>query len=857
MPTVSIDSKSFLLPAGRSAAIRFPIAGASFDPALSDPATWPTVLAQLRHAGFNTVVMRVPWLLHEPTPGRFVFTERCDVRRAVELAGAAGLRVMLRIGPCVGGGFARGGLPGWIHRFAGDRVREADAAFLARVTQFWRSLAPRVADLQATRNGGGVGNGIARPLIAVGIEDDWRCLDQDVGNAYFAALVRFAREVGLDVPLFTANNGWHVQDGLLDAWQGATDVLRTAEELRQVSPEAPPLLLHTGSDVVGQATRSIAARADFVCDVVGGAHVGATSARGCAERPGVDLRPVRRALVFASTFGELIAGLSPDIVASTASAAETRGRTTRLATTLRGAAGEQISVVEGKAGIGFFASGLSISGSRLERCSGSLVALLGEVLVVSGPPRARITVKVDGSEVALAVPSGKAPKVTKVRGLRIAVVADELADGVGIGDDAIEFVDARGALLSRVARDGSVETRKKIEEPAPRARAIALAEPRCLVERSLLDGTHARFAPIAAPASIGDLGVDAMHAYCCAQHAAPRGQREAWIDGRGLARIERAAGRDRRLCRVIEVRSDFLPPTGGHVDERAGVLGPVREVARLRGVKAALVELPRFDATRTGRFIHGYDARPDAGDRRTMRWTFAARSTPVIVRMPDWWRDEGHDRAGHALRLNGAIVAGAGLLGRDSALLDGALLSPSRPKPLAKGEKPPKAKGAQLVAGANELLLDLDPSSDFSDADCRRLAKGVEFLEVLGEIEATWRFARVDAPASWAGAAPVPRKATGVPTWFRWSFTLDAPCAIELEAVHAAGSVASVLVNGASVMVLDGASGAPSGTARARSLARTASIPASMLHAGENQLCVFEPDGVMPAVKLRVPTSRA
>lgn len=89
------------------------------------------------------------------------------------------------------------------------------------------------------------------------------------------------------------------------------------------------------------------------------------------------------------------------------------------------------------------------------------------------------------------------------------------------------------------------------------------------------------------------------------------------------------------------------------------------------------------------------------------------------------------------------------------------------------------------------------------------------------------------------------------PAWFRVVFALDAPRAVELEVSHAAGSVATVLVNGESVMVLDGASGEASGTAKKRRWARSVRVPASLVRAGENELCIFEPDGVMPAIAVR------
>ena len=249
MPAVSFDSKSFLLQSGRGKAVRFPLVAASFDATLVDRSDWSVVLAELRKAGFNSVVIRVPWLIHEPTAGRFAFDDDRSVRDAVVAAGAAGLKVALRIGPCVGGSFARGGLPAWISEFAGDRVREANPAFLDRVSRFWRRVADEFVDLQATRNSSG--NRSPRPVIAVGIEDDWRCLDAKVGDAYFASLVRFAREVGVEVPLFTANSCWYAHDGVIDGWLNPVEIGRTVDELRQVHLDAPPLIIQDSTCVDG------------------------------------------------------------------------------------------------------------------------------------------------------------------------------------------------------------------------------------------------------------------------------------------------------------------------------------------------------------------------------------------------------------------------------------------------------------------------------------------------------------------------------------------------------------------------------------------------------------------------------
>jgi hypothetical protein len=59
-----------------------------------------------------------------------------------------------------------------------------------------------------------------------------------------------------------------------------------------------------------------------------------------------------------------------------------------------------------------------------------------------------------------------------------------------------------------------------------------------------------------------------------------------------------------------------------------------------------------------------------------------------------------------------------------------------------------------------------------------------------------------------------------------------------------------VFVNGASTIAQDGASGVADGKKRERRV-RHATLPASLIRAGDNEICVFTPDGVMPAIEVR------
>ncbi|MEY3141525.1 MAG: hypothetical protein RLY21_18 [Planctomycetota bacterium] len=832
MPSVSYDSLSFFHDGARSGVRRFAIVGAAFDPALMTADGWAGELARLRHAGFNTVVARVPWALHEPTPDRFDFAGDRDLRRFVHEAGSAGLKVILRIGPCVGGTFAGGGMPGWIGGFAGDRLRESSPAFMQRVTSFWRRLTREFVDLQATRNGGSA----ERPIVAIGLEDHWHSLDAEVGAAYFGELVRFVREFGVEVPLISANNCWYMHEGVVDTWCRESD--RPAErmaELRQVQPDAPPMgILSWDEDAQRLASRAIV-RSDFVLEASGGRHRGATSARGFAERPPRDLFDLRRALVFASSFGEVLAKLSADEVAARV---EMRAR--------------------GDGGVDFFGRNLALNGARFERCTGSLVALSGDLLVVAGKPRGKIEITVDGSTATLTVPvEGGTPKCVSVRRLRVVAVPFSLADGVGIAGDGFEFVDREGNLVVAIDAAGGVRRLKPdAAAKAPPRRARRLGETTALVERASLDGTHARFAWIAAPASLGAFGVVAQTAYYRARfkqtgkakrlYALPSARAldaTLVIDGArhangGAGVVEIASSGAHTI--VMEVASDGLPAIGRAVGAPTGVFGPLVELAPIKGVKRDAVPQPPRDATVVGRFIWGLDLVDEVG-AKTMRWTFAPQKQDVVVCIPPRAAD-AMVAGDHGFRLNGELLPCIGPAGSASfVVLPAAKLAPMRPKQLKKGEKPPKARNAVLEPGDNELVYDGVPHAD---------AKDIRIFAVKGAIAADWAFARVDPPASWAAATSVAKTAlgrkTGVPTWFRTDFHLEAPCALSLRATFAGDARATVMVNGASALVHEGASGVASGKGAARKLVRTADVPASTTRTGVNEILVFSPDGRMP-----------
>ncbi|HVK83600.1 MAG TPA: beta-galactosidase [Kofleriaceae bacterium] len=101
------------------------------------PAQWAPCLRQLHALGLTCVDAVVPWRVHEPAPGAYDWRGANDVRAFVDAARAAGLAVVLRVGPGAGMELTGFGVP--------DHVL-ADATCQARTsrdTPAWLPAPPR------------------------------------------------------------------------------------------------------------------------------------------------------------------------------------------------------------------------------------------------------------------------------------------------------------------------------------------------------------------------------------------------------------------------------------------------------------------------------------------------------------------------------------------------------------------------------------------------------------------------------------------------------------------------------------------------------------------------------------------
>nr|WP_300842285.1 beta-galactosidase family protein [uncultured Acetatifactor sp.] len=158
------------------------------------PEYWRDRLEKLKNLGCNTVETYVPWNLHEREKGKFCFEGILDIERFIRLAQELGLYVILRPSPYICAEWEFGGLPGWLLREDGMRLRVNDPSFLGHVEEYYKELLPRLTPWQCTKGG---------PVILMQVENEYGYYAND--RTYLEEMRRLMRGNGVEVPLVTSD----------------------------------------------------------------------------------------------------------------------------------------------------------------------------------------------------------------------------------------------------------------------------------------------------------------------------------------------------------------------------------------------------------------------------------------------------------------------------------------------------------------------------------------------------------------------------------------------------------------------------------------------------------------------------
>lgn len=158
---------------------------------------WEDSLYNLKALGANTVETYLPWNIHEPAEGVFDFAGMKDVEAFVSLAQRLGLWVILRPSVYICAEWEFGGLPAWLLKESGIRLRSTDERFMSRVASYYQELLPRLAPLQVTQGG---------PVLMMQIENEYGSYGMD--KEYLKATKALMEAGGIEVPLFTSDGAW-------------------------------------------------------------------------------------------------------------------------------------------------------------------------------------------------------------------------------------------------------------------------------------------------------------------------------------------------------------------------------------------------------------------------------------------------------------------------------------------------------------------------------------------------------------------------------------------------------------------------------------------------------------------------
>ncbi len=158
------------------------------------PQYWEDRLLKLRAMGCNTVETYIPWNMHEPKEGEFVFDGMLDLGKFIELAKSIGLYVILRPSPYICAEWEFGGFPAWLLKEDGMKLRCTYKPYLDHVQRYYDTLMPYIK--KYTYDNGG-------PVIMMQIENEYGYYGDD--HEYMKWLYELIRSYGIEVPLFTSD----------------------------------------------------------------------------------------------------------------------------------------------------------------------------------------------------------------------------------------------------------------------------------------------------------------------------------------------------------------------------------------------------------------------------------------------------------------------------------------------------------------------------------------------------------------------------------------------------------------------------------------------------------------------------
>ncbi len=205
---------------------------------------WKESLYKMKAGGIQVASTYCIWIHHEEIEGEYDFSGDRNLREFIETCKEVGIYLILRIGPWAHGEVRNGGFPDWLLQKGYD-LRTNDLNYLKEVEKYFNRLYKEAEGLFLKDNG---------PIIGLQIENEYGHAGGGLSGSdpqaevHMENLMKMAKDIGFEVPLYTAT-GWGgaATGGLLPVMGGYCDA-PWSQSLRELGPSGNFIFTHERND---------------------------------------------------------------------------------------------------------------------------------------------------------------------------------------------------------------------------------------------------------------------------------------------------------------------------------------------------------------------------------------------------------------------------------------------------------------------------------------------------------------------------------------------------------------------------------------------------------------------------------
>ena len=202
---------------------------------------WEESIEKMKAGGVDVLSTYILWIHHEEIEGEYDFSGNKNLKAFVETCKKCNTYMMLRIGPWCHAEVRNGGFPDWLLK-KDFELRTNDEAYFETIYKFYSKIYEQVEGL-LLKDGG--------PIIGVQIENEYgHCggLNGPAGEIHMQRLTQMAKEIGFDVPIYTAT-GWGgaMTGGLLPVMGGYCEA-PWDQRLTEIEPSGNYIFTHERND---------------------------------------------------------------------------------------------------------------------------------------------------------------------------------------------------------------------------------------------------------------------------------------------------------------------------------------------------------------------------------------------------------------------------------------------------------------------------------------------------------------------------------------------------------------------------------------------------------------------------------